>query len=69
MKKGQGERQKKRILSLMRKNRQLVCLLTVREIGEIIGLSSSSTVQFYLTQLKEEGKIKKVKDKGGWRVL
>lgn len=33
---------------------------TVRELGEMLGLSSSATTQFHLTKLAEKGYIKKV---------
>lgn len=36
---------------------------TVRELGKMVGLSSSATTQFHLTKLEEKGYIKKVDSK------
>lgn len=36
---------------------------TVRELGKMVGLSSSATAQFHLTKLEEKGYIKKVDSK------
>lgn len=53
-----GDKMREAILDVIRRESRAGLAMTVREIGQAVGLSSSSTVHNHLNTLRREGKIK-----------